>query len=90
MGSVGEDNTMDIEEYSNKKRSREEIIRKYDQAIGAREQLMKQIKEKFGCDTLEELASRIEADESKLSKLKQLHKTEEEAFFSEFGDRLNG
>ena len=79
----------DIEKYTELKRKVEVANQKYNKAVGATGQLLKQLKSEFDCSTLEQA-------KEKLKKLKKQEQTSEaelkealQKFEDKWNDRLN-
>lgn len=79
---------MNIGEYTKLKKQVEDLQRKAERISGRREEVMKQIKERFDCDTLgqaEELLAQMEEEVADLKE--KLHESLQQ-FKDKYGDLL--
>jgi hypothetical protein len=74
-----------MKEYERLKKQEEEAARERDQAIGAKETYLKQLKEEFGCKTVEDATALLLKKEKELSKLKRTIEKKLEAFDEKHG-----
>lgn len=79
---------MIIEEYQRLKVRVDELTRKHNEAEGMLKAEMKNLREKFKCQTIEQAEERLSGLEEKERELKEQLKEEEEAFLEKWQDVL--
>jgi len=78
------------EEYRRLKRKVDRTREEADRAHGAFESKMKDLKEDFDCETIEEAETRLEEMQCEVAELKEKYKAMYDKFLSKWGSVLNG
>lgn len=79
-----------LDDYSALARRVEELKRKRDRAAGAAEERKRQLKEEFGCKTLDEARTLLTKKQKQERKLNEEYLNAKEAFEKKWKDKLDG
>lgn len=78
-----------MKEYERLKKQEEEAARERDQAIGAKETYLKQLKDDFGCRTVEEAKALLASKQKEQDKLKRTIEKKLETFDEKHGEEIS-
>lgn len=80
--------TISIEEFNRLKKHAEEKSREVSQAEGALKQVMSDLKEQFGCETIEQAQAKLAELELQEKAAETAYNVELEAYKAKWGDQL--
>jgi len=80
---------VDLDTVMELKKNIKKLDREKERAEGRLEQLLKTLKEEFGCSNLEEAEELLEQTKDTTDKLEKKYNTRLETFMDKWGDKLN-
>lgn len=79
---------MDMARYQKMKKQVEQLRSEAERAAGREEQLMKQLKDQFGCTTIEEAQDKLKQLQTEAEKAKKVFDRKFDLFEAEWGEKL--
>ena len=79
---------MELDRYQTMKKQVEKLRSEAERAAGREEQLMKQLREQFGCKTIEEVRDKLEQLQAEAAKAEKIFNRKFKLFEEEWGEKL--